>query len=324
MKKTILLSAIAFSGMLFSQVGINQGQPNSTLVVDGSYEGAYKEISANTALTIADQYINVTGTASVTLTLPNAITTSTVDAFTGRVYHVKNTSSQNAILQGNGTQLLRTGSSASSNTVVLKPGESLSVVKNSNFNTASSPVWDIFNQSIATGGNNSFVVGETKSFRAVVNAITFNTFGGSRGLMTGTAVTNTTNTNRRAGYELTDISQQSAYIVINGLRMDFMQSVVESIGVSPKLFNTTSSPITYSISSLSTNNAYVFGSGTVIAPNHYSYYIDGDDNFTAIGEVSEYVNAMLTFPDGQWYNCTWHATRDASNYYFYFTAQRLN
>lgn len=326
MKKAILLSAILFSILTFSQVGINQSQPNSTLVVDGSYEGAYKEISSNTTLTVSDQYINVTGTAALTLTLPNAITSSVTDAFTGRVYHIKNTSSQSATLQGNGTQLFRTSNSTSSNTVVLRSGESLSVVKNTNFSVVTQPLWDIFNQSITTNNNTSFVVGETKSFRVVISEIAFNTKTGSRGVMENKTVTSVTNTNRPVAYELASPSQQSRFITIQGLRMDFMLSAGSFAGaISPKLFNTTSSPVTYSITSLSTNDAYTHGVATTIAPNYYSYLVDGNDDFgTSINEAAEYVNAMLTFPSGEWYNCTWHGTRDGTNYYFYFTAQRLN
>lgn len=325
MKKAILLSAILFSILTFSQVGINQSQPNSTLVVDGSYEGAYKEISSNTTLTVSDQYINVTGTAALTLTLPNAITSSITDAFTGRVYHIKNTSSQSATLQGNGTQLFRTSNSTSSNTVVLRSGESLSVVKNTNFSVVTDPLWDIFNQSITTNNNTSFVVGETKSARIAVNGGAFNTLAGSRGLMTNKAITNTSNTNRPVAYELAGTSQ-SSFITIQGLRMDFMLSITGYPGsISPKLFNTTSSPVTYNVTSLSTNDAKTDGIATAIAPNHYSYFIDGNDDFgTSINNAAEYVNAMVTFPTGEWYNCTWHGSRDATNYYFYFTAQRLN
>lgn len=324
MKKIILFAGILSSFITFAQVGINITQPNSTFVVEGSYAGAYKEVSTNTTLTISDQYVNITGSASVTITLPNAVTASTAEAFTGRVYHIKNTSSQNAILQGNGAQLLRTGNSASSNTLVLRAGESISIVKNANFNVTTSPLWDTFNQSISTNNNSSFVVGETKSYRVVIDAASFLSAGGSRGVMNGKDVTNVANTNRRVGYELANATQQSAYIVINGLRMDFMTSAANPGNVSPKLFNITASPITYNIASLSTYDANINGAGTVIASNYYSYNIDGNDDLSASLSAAEYVNAMITFQNGDWYNCTWHATRDASNYYFYFTAQRLN
>ncbi|KQT27015.1 hypothetical protein ASG22_20380 [Chryseobacterium sp. Leaf405] len=269
--------------------GINTSQPNSSLVVEGSYKGAYKEVTTNTALTNLDQYINITGTASVTLTLPDAITAYISDAFTGRVYHIKNTSSQNAILQGSGGQLLRTGNNVSSNTLVLRAGESISIVKNYNFNLSSSPLWDTFNHSISTNNNSSFVVGETKSFRTVIDAATFLNLSGTRGLMTGKAVTNVTSTNRRVAYELANAAQQNAFIVINGLRMNFMTSAVAAGNVSPKFFNITGSPITYNVAALSTNDAYI-----TIAPNYYSIKIDGNDDLSASIDEAEYVNAMVT------------------------------
>ncbi|WBV54116.1 hypothetical protein [Chryseobacterium gambrini] len=61
--------------------------------------------------------------------------------------------------------------------------------------------------------------------------------------------------------------------------------------------------------------------------NAYSYRVDGDDSFavgSGAGGTTEYVNAMLTFSTGEWYQLTYHATRDAANIYFYFTVQRLN
>ncbi|SEM25341.1 hypothetical protein SAMN05421856_1021, partial [Chryseobacterium taichungense] len=178
----------------------------------------------------------------------------------------------------------------------------------------------------ATIGLNTspFVIGEIRSSRIFVNGASFAVGGGSRNLMTGKALTNTTVTNRKAAYEETTSSQKTKFIYINGLRMDFL-AYSSGQYVSPKLYNATASPITYSISSLSTGNSYVYGVTTNIAAGHYSYYIDGDDAFgMGANDSAEYVNAMLTFPNGEWYNCTWHATNDGTNYYFYMTAQRLN
>ncbi len=168
-----------------------------------------------------------------------------------------------------------------------------------------------------------FAVGETRSARMVVPYTTFKTNSGSRQVMTGKAVGNVTTTNRNAATSLA--TNSPALLVVNGLRLDFLQSALNAQNVSPKLYNTTSSAIVYSISSLSTNDAYRGGSNTTIASNAYSSNIDGDDNFGTSQSDSEYVNSMLSFPNGEWYNCTWHATTDGTNYYyFYVTAQRLN
>lgn len=174
--------------------------------------------------------------------------------------------------------------------------------------------------------SSSFAIGEIKSVRIIVPATLFLTNTGSRSLMTGKAVNNITTTNRRVAYELASLSDQTKFIIINGLRMDFMKSALTNNpgSVSPKFFNTASTPITYNISSLSTNDAMKDGLNTVLAPTSYSYNIDGNDDFSVTSSSIEYVNAMVTFNNGEWYNCTWHATRDTDNYYFYMTAQRLN
>lgn len=94
---------------------------------------------------------------------------------------------------------------------------------------------------------------------------------------------------------------------------------------SPKFYNASAGTIIFSISALSTNDKYIDGVSTEIASSYYSYRIDGDDNFsTANGEQAEYVNAMVSFPNGEWYNCTWHATKILPTIIFIFTAQRLN
>ncbi|CAA7193731.1 hypothetical protein [Chryseobacterium potabilaquae] len=181
-----------------------------------------------------------------------------------------------------------------------------------------------YNCSAIIGANySSFAVGEVKTSRIIVPATPFIANGGSRNMMNGKAITDITTTDRQAAYELATAADQSKFIIINGLRMDFIESYNNS-SVSPKFFNNSSSDITYNISSLSTNDAYVNGAGTSIKAGYYSYNIDGDDNFSCTEEAAEYVNVMVTFDNGEWYNCTWHATRDINNYYFYMTAQRLN
>jgi hypothetical protein len=176
----------------------------------------------------------------------------------------------------------------------------------------------------ATVGINTtpFIVGEIRSARITVDAATFLANGGSRNIMNGKAVNNTTTTDTRSAYEETTNDQKAKFILINGLRMDFLKT--GGVDTRPKFFNTTASAVQYNVTALSTGNKYIDGIDTFIATAHYSYLIDGDDLFsTSIGQ-GEYVNAMVTFPNGEWYNCTWHASRDANNYYFFMTAQRLN
>ncbi|MBL1222958.1 hypothetical protein JET18_19045 [Chryseobacterium sp. L7] len=326
MKKMIRLGILLISSISYSQVGIGTQYPNSTLAVNGSYAGSYKSVAVDADLTIADQFVNVVGASSgVTITLPDAVVADVVkNSFYGRVYHIKNTSSFDVTIKGKGTQLLQTGPVSIANTIIIKSGQSVMVVKNSN-NGTTTPLWDIFQQTTVSN-DNTIPVGAIKSFRAVVPINIFTANGGTRNIMTGRAVSNTTTTDRRSAYELSNVTDQAKFIVINGLRMDFLEAT-SSGNVSPKFCNVTSAPITYGVSSLSTNDRYMNGANTTIAgPGfYYSYKIDGDDTFgTDSIDLSEYVNTMITFPNGEWYNCTWHATRDTVNYYFYFTAQRLN
>ncbi|CAD7811875.1 hypothetical protein CHRY9390_02430 [Chryseobacterium aquaeductus] len=178
----------------------------------------------------------------------------------------------------------------------------------------------------ATIGLNTtpFVIGEIRSARITVNAASFTTNGGSRNNMTGKSIGNIATTNTRSAYEEATNSEKTKFIYINGLRMDFLESFISSDDVRARLYNTTSSTVKYDISALSTNDAYRTGVNSNVLSNYYSFRIDGDDNMSASTDAAEYVNTMLTFPNGEWYNCTWHATRDATNYYFFFTAQRLN
>ena len=183
-------------------------------------------------------------------------------------------------------------------------------------------------------GNNSslFAVGEIRSARIIIPAAPFVNRGtaGNTQIMTGKAVGNTsTVNNRNQAYTLADAANKSKFIIINGLRMDFIQTGSGSSNptnnVSPKFFNTSSGVISYNISSLSTYDSNINGAGSSIQSGYYSYTIDGNDDFLCTaGDGSEYVNVMVTFNNGEWYNCTWHATRDTNNYYFYMTAQRLN
>ncbi|MEG0926255.1 hypothetical protein [Chryseobacterium sp.] len=324
MKKIIRIGILLVSSIVYSQVGINTERPKSTLTVNGSYAGDYKSVAVNTNLTIDDQFVNVVGALSaVTITLPDAVVADVVnDSFYGRVYYIKNTSSFDVTIKGNGTQLLQAWPTDTPNTIVLKSGQSVMVVKNSN-NIATAPLWEIFQQNSFTN-NNTFDVNAIKSFRAVVPASQFIIDGGSRNIMNGKLAANITTTSRQSAYELSSTTEKAKFIVINGLRMDFLSIGGGQSNASPKFFNTTNSTITYDISTLSTNDRYIDGVNTNIVGNYYSFIIDGDDNIAVDLNRAEYINVMLTFPNGEWYNCTWHATRDATNYYFYFTAQRLN
>ena len=176
----------------------------------------------------------------------------------------------------------------------------------------------------SVGMGNAFTIGERRTVRVVVNSAALIANGGVRNLMTGKAVGNVGTTNRQSAYELAAAAVKSQFLVINGLRMDFLESYIDG-ELSPKFFNTTASSITYTISALSTSSQNSMGANTVIAPNAFSYFIEGDDLFSSQANIfSEFGTAMLTFPNGEWYSLIFHATNDGLNYQLYFTAERLN
>jgi Chaperone of endosialidase/Head domain of trimeric autotransporter adhesin len=85
---TVLSVAINTS----AQVGVGTTTPNSTLDVRGSLSVGYRTFSTATSAAITDNTLVFTGTSAATLTLPDAT------ACTGRVYWVKNTSSNASTL----------------------------------------------------------------------------------------------------------------------------------------------------------------------------------------------------------------------------------
>ncbi|PTT19555.1 hypothetical protein DBR28_21275 [Chryseobacterium sp. HMWF028] len=139
MKKISFLIILLFSFISYSQVGINTPQPNSTLVVEGSYEGAYKTVNANTTLGSQDQYVSAEGSSSLTITLPDA---SIANSFSGRIYHIKNNTAKDLTISGFGSQLLKINGLTSSNTYILPAGFHIRIVKNDNA-IAAMPLWDI-------------------------------------------------------------------------------------------------------------------------------------------------------------------------------------
>ncbi|MCJ7935647.1 MAG: hypothetical protein MUW56_18980 [Chryseobacterium sp.] len=141
MKKILFLIVLMFfSTKLNSQVGINTVNPNSTLVVEGSYEGAYKEITANTTLTINDQYVTATGSTALTVTLPDG---TAANSFSGRIYQIRNNSTQDVTLTGfGGTQLIRVTAAGLVSSYTIPPGAYVHVVKN-NLSNAAGPLWEL-------------------------------------------------------------------------------------------------------------------------------------------------------------------------------------
>lgn len=124
-----LVCGIAFTNAQYvaqdKTVGVNTALPGSTVQVKGSIAGEYTSISANTyTLLDTDYYINWSGTADGTFTLPTS--SATIDK-TGRLYYVTNkTDSFNLTINTSAGELIDDKS-----TITLLPFQSALLVKTS-------------------------------------------------------------------------------------------------------------------------------------------------------------------------------------------------
>lgn len=169
------------SERIFAQTGntgIGTSTPGSKLTVNGSFAGAYIQITATTYTAGEnDFYIVWNGTAAGTITLPAS--TSGADR-TGRLYYFKNTTAIYTLtLDAAGTELID-----AEQTVLLQPGESALLVK-TNVNTATGATWEVVQigktQSpyylVAAGGSQTFADGT--SVRSNFTALEYTTNGGA-------------------------------------------------------------------------------------------------------------------------------------------------
>ncbi|MGG5207478.1 hypothetical protein ACQWU4_00925 [Chryseobacterium sp. MIQD13] len=157
MKKQLFICLLLLSIVnIKAQVGISTTDPHSTFVVEGSYEGAYKNITSDVSLTIQDQYIAVTGTSPVTITLPDGIG---ANSFSGRVYRIRNNSTQDVTVSGlGGSQLIRVTATSNKPTYVIPANSYIEIVKN-DLSDPSGPLWDL-----------SFI---GQSFNTYIKALTY-------------------------------------------------------------------------------------------------------------------------------------------------------
>jgi hypothetical protein len=93
MKRKFILFCLFLSAICSqAQIGIGTTTPNSTLDVRGSIAQKYTSFSSNTTAGSSDNTLVFTGTTGFTLTLPDAT------ACQGRIYWIKNSSSNSSIL----------------------------------------------------------------------------------------------------------------------------------------------------------------------------------------------------------------------------------
>lgn len=136
MRKTSVIMMCMMAYLGFAQIGIGTTNVSSTLTVDGSIAGKYKEVSASTYTIRDDDYtIAFTGTTNNTVFTMPIISDNDVQ---GRMYNIKNLSSNKTIeiksnvyfRQGGGTDRF-------SYTVAVPPNGFVSIVANSG------KYWDI-------------------------------------------------------------------------------------------------------------------------------------------------------------------------------------
>ncbi|SDI29247.1 hypothetical protein SAMN05421846_10635 [Chryseobacterium taeanense] len=158
-------------------------------------------------------------------------------------------------------------------------------------------------------------IGETRT--AVITVPTSSFLVASTGInrtwMNGRAVNNTQNVN----YKLLSDAAGSTNGFVNfgpngALRMDFASGGYSGSFYAPKIINTSSLPIFYSLNALSTGDANMtLGAGMWLAAGAVCYQIDGNDGFNIItNSNSEYLNSNILIhntTDGsvQFYIATW-------------------
>jgi hypothetical protein len=118
-------------------IGIGTTTPTSTMTVEGSIAGAYREITETSYNLLSTDYVVCyNGAADATFNLP-AIT----EPAKGRMYYIKNlTSGQNLTISAGSATLRRGGVSDVQNSMEIPPGYYTMIVANSN---SSGPLWDV-------------------------------------------------------------------------------------------------------------------------------------------------------------------------------------
>ncbi|NML71775.1 hypothetical protein HHL23_18520 [Chryseobacterium sp. RP-3-3] len=264
MKKLLLPITLLLSVTMYSQVGIVTPSPDPSAMLDvvASDKGL---LIPRVALTSATDQITVPSPAVGLLVYNTGAAALTFKGFPQKF-------TSGVLYSGNGTI-------------------TYSVTGTPDFSSPSTATIPLSflgaNCSAIIGNNRSlFAVGKIKSARIIVPATPFITNGGTRNMMNGKATNNTTTTNRKAACELATAIDQSKFIFINGLRMDFLESATNG-NVSPKFFNTLSTDLTYNVSSLSTYDANIHGANTINKTGYYSYYIDGKMIWDVLQEIRQ-------------------------------------
>ena len=161
--------------------GIGTTTPGSNLTVNGSFAATYKNVTVTTyTLLASDYYLAWNGSSAGTVTLPAAISGS--GNFSGRVYHIKNTSTSNSLtVAANGSELMDDQSGPGVASITLPAGYYAMFISKG---TTSSVTWEV---AIVGSSVTSFANNWTSYTGTLVNPFTGST--GASGLATGVSVT---------------------------------------------------------------------------------------------------------------------------------------
>jgi len=164
-----------------SNTGIGTYTPGSKLTVNGSFAAAYKNVTATTySLLTSDYYLAWNGSSAGTVTLPAAISGS--GNFSGRVYHIKNTSTSSALaIAANGSELMDDQSGPGVASITLPAGYYGMFISKG---TASGVTWEV---AIVGSSVTAFANNWTPYTGTLINPFTGSTSGGA--LATGISVT---------------------------------------------------------------------------------------------------------------------------------------
>ena len=171
-------------GSLYAQTGntgVGTTTPGSKLTVNGSFAATYKNITATTyTLLASDYYLAWNGSSAGTVTLPAAI--SGAGNFSGRIYHIKNTSASSSLtIAANGSELMDDQSGPGVASITLPAGYYGMFISKG---TASGVTWEV---AIVGSSVTAFANNWTPYTGTLVNPFTGST--GASGLATGVSVT---------------------------------------------------------------------------------------------------------------------------------------
>ena len=189
-RQNIYKTAIILTGFLLicsglcaqtGNAGIGTVSPGSKLTVNGSFAAAYKNITVSTyTLLVSDYYLAWNGSSAGTVKLPAAISGS--GNFSGRVYHIKNTSTSNSLtIAANGSELMDDQSGAGVASITLPAGYYAMFISKG---TTSGVTWEV---AIVGSSVTAFPNNWTNYTGTLVNPFTGSAGGG--GFATGISVT---------------------------------------------------------------------------------------------------------------------------------------